>query len=408
MTVQEYLIEYPTESTIINNINTLFESFNMCVNEVIRTAQIIRYNLNLPLDLKALDKVRKAEKSIEFALSAALDSDDVNYGKTKKNVFVERKNDTFKPIDCQELLKSKPDGLMLLLGKDINGKSCYTDLRKAPHILVAGTTGSGKSELLHNFIASIIGKCFIYVIDPKRSEFSVYKDRAGINVISEMSEAVTMLRKSVEEMERRYRLLEERKLKDIDLLNDPSIKPYCIIIDELKDMLMQDKSAEQYIVRLAQKARACGIHLIIGTQTPRADVITGGIKANIPTKIALHTSNQLESRIIFDQNGAEQLFGKGDMLYLANGSFTPIRIQAAYMNESEKERLANSLPYKPSTRFESQTTDRKALIEYHKQAMAQYDQPQPKKKRVGLIQGLINIWNTKPIMFRTDDYPPKI
>lgn len=419
------------ETQEINSINALFEPFDMKVDEVINGAQIVRYNLKLPLDVKKQGKIRRAEKDIQYSLSTVLNCDEVIYGKTKDHVYVERKADTFKPIDFKNLVARLPQkGYYLLLGEDIDGKLTYTNLRKAPHILVAGTTGSGKSELLHTFIASLIFRrkenpCEIYIIDPKRAEYNMYKDRNGVYLITETSEAVEKLKFCVDVMEKRYRMLEAHVgAKDIDHLNDSSIHPIVIVIDELKDLLMQDSKAEQYIVRLAQKARACGIHLILGTQSPRADVITGGIKCNVPTKIALHTSNQLESRIILDQNGAESLFGKGDMLFLGNnGTFVPTRIQAAYINDYDKQRLADAIPYEKHAIEEVEEVENSfgtpewqkrfdaELEEIRRKRQQELPKPvpeQPKKKRLGLFGTMAALMKVKPIMFQSDEYPPRI
>lgn len=427
MTVQAYLNENPNAFSDIQSINAIFESFGIMVNDVIKGAQIIRYKLNLPLDVKAQGKIRRATKDIEYALTSALKCDEIVYGKSQDYVYVEKKADTFDAVRSDLLIPKMPQkGLLLLLGKDIDGKPTYFDLSKAPHVLVAGTTGSGKSELLHTFLASLIYRRSIgvrvwtVIIDPKRAEYSVYKDKSGIELITDMSQAVSKLQDCCTLMEQRYAMLESSGCKDIEQLGDPSIIPVVVIIDELKDLLMQDKNAEQYIVRLAQKARACGIHLILGTQSPRADVITGLIKANVPTKIALHTTNQIESRIIMDQNGAEHLFGKGDMLFLGNGKFNPIRIQAAYTNESSKQNLADGLPYEKHEYSNNQphemtSAEFKAKLKAETgwdfdAAVKNQCTPiqKPKQKRVGLIGGLINLMKVKPIMFQSDDYPPKI
>ena len=423
MTVQEYLNENTSAFKEIKAINTVFEPFGLSIDEVIKGAQIVRYKIKLPYDVKAQGKIRRAEKDIEYTLSTALQTNDIIYGKESDFVYVEKKS-TFEPVMFEDSIFNLPDkGLYLLLGKDLDGKNTYTNLSKAPHILVGGTTGSGKSELLHAFIASLIMRreknpCQLILIDPKRAEFSVYKNRNGIDLITDMSEASKKLSWAVDLMEERYKTLEQNKCKDIYELNDPNMYPYVIIVDELADLMMQERDAEKYIIRLAQKARACGIHLILGTQSPRRDVITGLIKSNIPTKIALHTTSQMESRIILDKGGAEKLFGKGDMLYLGNGAFNPIRIQSSYISQEMKEKIANALSYEEHKEAAFQKTDitsdeLKANIKAETgwdfdNAVARYkvsDAPIKKKKKVGLLKALLSV---KPIMFRTDDYPPKI
>lgn len=455
MTVQEYIRFNPSNRAEIESINKVFESFEMHVDEVIKGSQVVRYKLLLPIDLKTMDKVRKAQKSIEYALPSAINSNEFIYDRTGKYVFIEKKSNDFKPVLFEDYIDNLPrKGLYLLLGKDIEGHNMFTNLSKAPHILVAGTTGSGKSELLHTFVASLVTRryinpCQLYIIDPKIAEFSAYKNRKGITLITEASQAVEELKKACDEMDKRYKELESHGYKDISQAHDLNMQPIVFIIDELKDLLMQSKSVEQYIVRIAQKARGCGIHLIIGTQSPRADVVTGAIKANIPVKIALHTTTKIESRIILDQNGSENLVGRGDMSFLGNGAFEPIRIQAAYVKC--KEDIANLLPYEEKKKAENThdsaidfsrkcrfTSDgigwyyldepEKAYYQYENgrvicvprqiEPVQQIPQPTgdrvnynsgttPKRKRVGLIQTFINLMNVKPIIFETTKYPPR-
>ena len=460
MTVQEYTRFSPSNRAEIESINKVFESFNMHVDEVIKGSQVVRYKLLLPIDLKEQDKIRKAQRSIDYALPSAIDTNEFIYDRTGKYVFIEKKATDFKPVLFENYIDNLPSkGMYLLLGKDIDGHNMYTNLSKAPHILVAGTTGSGKSELLHTFVASLLTRrynnpCQLYIIDPKIAEFSAYKNRKGITLITEASQAVEELKNACDEMDRRYRELESHGYKDITQAKNLNMQPVVFIIDELKDLLMQSKSAEQYIVRIAQKARGCGIHLIIGTQSPRADVVTGAIKANIPTKIALHTTTKIESRIILDQNGAENLVGRGDMLFLGNGAFEPIRIQSAYVRN--KNKIADLLPYEEKKKVEKKaecaidfsrrvhpTADgygwyyhdepNKAYYRYEsgrvvcvpRQVAPVQQTPQPtykvmgnrviynsgvapKRKRVGLIQSFINLMNVKPAMFVTNEYPPRI
>ena len=301
--------------------------------------------------------------------------------------------------------------LNLVLGKDEDGKKVITNLSKAPHILVGGTTGSGKSELLHCFVASLIeGMDYtdveLCIIDPKRSEFSPYRNCPKIKLCTEMSDACECLKIGVDIMESRYATLEKSGAKDIyHYAGNEKMYPIVFIIDELADLMQQCPESEQYIVRIAQKARACGIHLILGTQSPRRDVVTGLIKSNVPTKIALHTSNQVESRIILDQIGAENLLGKGDMFYMANGAFKPIRIQSAYVDEATKSSLAaklKSIPSNPLPHYEI----KEERVSYDH--LLNQEESTNKPRKVGLIQGMINLMKVKPIMFRTDDYPPRI
>lgn len=394
----------------INNLNTLLSPLNLQVNGVVKGSQSVKYVINLPLDLNMQGRIKRTEATLKVAIPTAIGTTEFIYGRDDKSIFIEKRSDEFNVVKFENLISDLPEsGLYLLLGQDDNGKPFYTDLRKAPHMLVAGTTGSGKSELLHTFIASLIYRreknpCQLVIIDPKRSEFSMYENKNAVYLVTEMSEAVDKLKDCCEIMESRYRTIQAHHCKDIMQLNDPSMLPIVIVIDELRDLLMQDKQAEQYIVRLAQKARACGIHLILGTQTPRADVLTGGIKANIPTKIALHTTNALESRIILGVNGAESLFGNGDMLYLGNGKLSLTRMQAAYINNDLKAQIANTIPSEVHT-----TTNHPQNFDYYsyyavqgydlKGAMDNYQEAiknQPKPKKVGFFKGICNLWNAAP------------
>lgn len=373
----------------IQNINTLLSPYGLVVNEVVKGAQNIKYIINLPLDINIQGKIRRSETNIRYALPSALGTNEFTFGHDKNTLFIERKSDVFQVVDFQNFRSALHSSkLNLVLGIDEDGKRVITNLSKAPHILVGGTTGSGKSELLHAFVASLIeGMPYtdvsLLIIDPKRAEFSPYKNCRNIRVITEMDIALNCLTKAVDIMEERYRELEKAQAKDIYKYNGSmKMYPIVIIIDELADLIQSYPQVETPIVRIAQKARACGIHLIIGTQSPRRDVVTGLIKSNIPTKVALHTSNQVESRIILDKSGAENLLGKGDMLFLSNGSFNPIRIQSAYVDEKTKQKLANSIYCK------KQTTN---AAEPQKISYDHLINSEPKK--VGFFQGIKNLWN---------------
>ncbi len=267
--------------------------------------------------------------------------------------------------------------LPLTLGKDIGGKPVVVDLQKMPHLLVAGTTGSGKSVGMNAMVLSLLYKLTpsqvrLIMVDPKMLELSVYQGIPHLlaPVVTDMKEAANALRWCVAEMEQRYRLMASQGVRNIDGFNqkvsdaiadgDPILDPtrstetesvfterlpyIVVLIDELADLMMVvGKKVEELIARLAQKARAAGIHLIIATQRPSVDVITGLIKANIPTRIAFQVSSRIDSRTILDQQGAEQLLGHGDMLYLPPGSGVPIRVHGAFVSDQEVVRVAEDL-----------------------------------------------------------------
>lgn len=239
---------------------------------------------------------------------------------------------------------------MVWLGKDISGKPVYTDLAKLPHLLIAGTTGSGKSGCVNCIISSMLLRANpelvkMILIDPKKVELSHYEyiPHLLVPVVTNMKNAAGVLHNVVKEMENRYELMELDRSRNLDEVNRVRLRrgeralPYVvIIIDELADLMMVSPAeVEEYIIRLAQKARAVGIHLVVATQRPSVDVITGMIKANIPSRIAFAVSSQTDSRVVLDQNGAEALLGMGDMLFKPLGSTRLQRIQGAYITEEE-------------------------------------------------------------------------
>ncbi|MDS4070363.1 MAG: DNA translocase FtsK 4TM domain-containing protein [Candidatus Competibacter sp.] len=272
--------------------------------------------------------------------------------------------------------------LTLTLGKDIGGRPVVANLAKMPHLLVAGTTGSGKSVAINAMLLSLLYKAppsevRLILVDPKMLELSVYEDIPHLltPVVTDMKEAANALRWCVAEMERRYRLMATLKVRNIagfnrkvidalaagEGLTDPFWRPggegtpgeipvlqplpfIVVVIDELADMMMiVGKKVEELIARLAQKARAAGIHLILATQRPSVDVITGLIKANIPTRVAFQVSSRVDSRTILDQMGAEQLLGHGDMLYLPPGTGLPQRVHGAFVDDHEVNRVVDYL-----------------------------------------------------------------
>ena len=289
-------------------------------------------------------------------------------------------------IYLSELLRSKeydksPSPLTLALGKDIGGRPVVADLARMPHLLVAGTTGSGKSVGVNAMVLSLLYKASakdvrILMIDPKMLELSVYQGIPHLlaPVVTDMKEAANGLRWCVAEMERRYKVMSaigvrnlsgfNRKVKDAkdagQPLMDPLFRPnpelgeaprpleelpYIVVfIDEFADMMLGvGKKVEELIARLAQKARAAGIHLILATQRPSVDVITGLIKANIPTRIAFQVSSKMDSRVILDQSGAQTLLGHGDMLYLPPGTAVPERVHGAFVSDEEVHRVVAHL-----------------------------------------------------------------
>ncbi|MBE6661136.1 MAG: DNA translocase FtsK [Ruminococcaceae bacterium] len=268
---------------------------------------------------------------------------------TRETVFLRRL------IDSNEF-RSRPSKLTACLGEDVAGNPILFDIVKMPHLLVAGTTGSGKSVCINDFIMSLVYKSTpqevkIILIDPKQVEFTVYKDMPHLMapIVCDPKRAAAVLNLAVLEMEKRFQMIRDVQARNIEgynaaTENDRYEHPYMphivIIIDELADLMMQAKDeVENSIVRLAQKARAAGMHLIIGTQRPSVDVITGLIKANVPSRIACTVVSQVDSRTILDVAGAEKLLGMGDMLYAPVGSPKPLRVQGAFVSDGEVERI---------------------------------------------------------------------
>ncbi|MBI5004633.1 MAG: DNA translocase FtsK 4TM domain-containing protein [Candidatus Lloydbacteria bacterium] len=266
----------------------------------------------------------------------------------------------------------KPNPLLFSLGKDISGKAHFADLGKMPHLLVAGTTGSGKSVMIHTLITSLLYRnspeiLKFIMIDPKRVELTLYNSIPHLltPVVTDPKKAILALKWATKEMERRYDILETEAVRDIDSYHNTVLKPaleklknqnpeavdevelpetmpyIVIIIDELADIMTSyPRELESSIVRLAQMSRAVGIHLVLSTQRPSVDVITGLIKANIPARIALQVSSQIDSRTILDTSGAEKLLGSGDMLFLSGEMSKPRRLQSAFISEQEVKKVA--------------------------------------------------------------------
>ncbi|MCX6051703.1 MAG: DNA translocase FtsK [Campylobacterales bacterium] len=279
----------------------------------------------------------------------------------KDVVGIEIPNATVDTIYLRDLLDSKlfkesSSPLTIVLGKDIVGKPFITDLKKLPHLLIAGTTGSGKSVGINAMILSLLYKnspdqLRLLMIDPKMLEFSIYNDIPHLltPVITKPKQAIVALNNMVHEMERRYQLMSENRTKNIENYND-KVKveggehfPYIVvIIDELADLMMTSgKDVEHSIARLAQMARASGIHLVVATQRPSVDVVTGLIKANLPSRISYRVGQKVDSKIILDQQGAESLLGKGDMLFTPPGSTGLVRLHAPWSTEAEIENIVN-------------------------------------------------------------------
>lgn len=316
------------------------------------------------MELKAGTKVNKL-LGIQREIALALAAKDVRIQAPipgKSTIGIELPNKVNAAVSFKEVFSSMPSVneknlLAVGLGKDIMGKVRWVEINDTPHMLVAGSTGSGKSVCINCIIASILMRSRpeevkLVLVDPKKVEFSMYNGVPHLlcPVVTNPKKASVALQNIVSEMERRYELFEHTKCKKISQYNEfcernPEYKklPYIVvIIDELADlMLVAAKEVEDSIMRITQMARAAGIHLIVATQRPSTDIITGVVKANIPTRISFAVSSSIDSRTILDMVGAEKLLGKGDMLFLPMGENQPTRIQGAFVSEEELQKIVD-------------------------------------------------------------------
>ncbi|MDO4594315.1 MAG: DNA translocase FtsK 4TM domain-containing protein [Tissierellia bacterium] len=360
-------------SKIAKIIEDTLESFSI-------QSKVMQVNIGPTVTCFELKPARgiKVSKIVNLAddLALALASSDIRIeapipGKPHVGIEVPNKNMEivgFKElINTDQFVKSKYK-LPFILGKSISGSPVVSDISKMPHLLVAGATGSGKSVCINTIIMSLIYKFSpdevkLLLIDPKMVELSVYNGIPHLimPVISDPKKASSALYWAVSEMERRYKLFGEYRVRDISSYKkkqqeDESMENLAyevVIIDELSDLMMVSANeVEDYICRLAQMSRACGIHLIIATQRPTVDVITGTIKANIPSRIAFAVSSQIDSRTILDCSGAEKLLGKGDMLFYPSDYMKPKRIQGSFVSDSEVVRVVNAIKDENSSNYD--------------------------------------------------------
>ena len=347
---------------------------------------ITRFELQLAAGIK-VSRVSGLSKDIARGLSVtSVRIVDVIQGKSVFGLEIpnqEREMVSFRDLIASKNFENSKSKLTFAMGKDIAGMPVVADLGKMPHVLVAGTTGSGKSVAINTMILSLLYKSTpeevrLIMIDPKMLELSVYEGIPHLltPVVTDMKDAQNALRWAVAEMERRYKLMSKlgvrnlagynQKIVDAEKAGEPirdplfqlieplqegeefpvlsSLPSIVIVIDELADMMMiVGKKVEQLIARLAQKARAAGIHLVLATQRPSVDVLTGLIKANVPTRISFQVSSRIDSRTILDQGGAESLLGNGDMLFLPSGSSIPIRAHGAFVDDHEVHKIVDFL-----------------------------------------------------------------
>ncbi|WP_245415716.1 DNA translocase FtsK [Alteribacter populi] len=359
-------------------LNQTLEYFNVRakVVNVTRGPSVTRFEVQPEPGVK-VSKITNLQDDIKLSLAAK----DIRIEAPipgKNTIGIEVPNRKSSPVFLRDILKSKSyiqseSPLMAALGVDIGGQPIVTDLQKMPHGLIAGATGSGKSVCVNAILLSLLYKASpknvrFLLIDPKMVELAPYNGipHLAAPVITDAKEATQALKWAVEEMERRYERFAETGSRDLNRYNqkmkeqgkeDQTFPYLVVVVDELADLMMvSPQDVEDAICRIAQKARACGIHLLVATQRPSVDVITGLIKANIPTRVAFSVSAQTDSRTILDASGAERLLGRGDMLFLGNGESKPVRLQGAFVSDDEIERVTEHVKRNgpPSFLFEKE------------------------------------------------------
>ena len=345
----------------VRRLEETLESFGVDskICNVVRGPAVTRYEMELKPGVK-MNKITSLHEDIALSLGVTSVHVAAVPGKSS-TIGIEVPNSIVTSVPIKEVLASKEfrtnkSALAFAAGKDISGNYIIGDIAKMPHLLIAGTTGSGKSVCMNSIIVSLLYRdspeeCRLIMIDPKVVELSIYNGvpHLLIPVVTDPKKAAGALQWAVTEMDRRYKRFEDARVRDLAGFNkkaaaDPELEPMpriVVIIDELADLMMvAAKEVETSIARLAAKARAAGMHLVIATQRPSADVITGVIKANIPSRIAFAVSSAMESNIIMGTRGAEKLLGKGDMFYAPQGASKPKRVQGCFISDEEVEKVA--------------------------------------------------------------------
>lgn len=344
----------------IERLETAFHSFgvNLSVVGYTRGPKVTRYEAEIEAGTK-LSKLENLEKDIALALGAASVRIAAMPNKIA-TVGIEVPNKVVSTVYLRDIIdsnefKNSASKLTFAIGQNISGEAVVGNIAKMPHLLVAGTTGSGKSVCLNSLILSILYKStpdevkFI-MIDPKMVEFKIYNGipHLLVPVVTEPKKAAGALQWAVVEMEKRYRYLSDENVRDLASYNavmktredGKTLPQLVVVIDELADLMMTaSKEVEESIIRIAQMGRAAGVHLVIATQSPRADIITGLMKSNIPARIALQVSSAVESRIIMDATGADKLLGNGDMLFRKDSGSKAVRIQGTWVSDEEREEV---------------------------------------------------------------------
>ena len=343
--------------TSSNLLESVFQDFNIEIQVVnVKLGPVVTLFEILPAAGIKINTIINLADDISRSMGVGAVRISQIYGTQYLGVEVpndERETVTIRELLSNENFKNTSSKIPICIGKDISGNIEVIDLSKTPHLLVAGTTGSGKSVFINTLLASILYKFSpkdlrLILIDPKMLELSVYNDIAHLltPVVTEPKKAILALKWVCKEMERRYSLMNEENTRSLEGYNAKSIEklPYIVVfIDEMADLMMTaGKEVEHYVQRLAQMARACGIHLVMATQRPSVDIITGSIKANFPSRISFQVASKYDSRTVLGEIGAEQLLGNGDMLMSKNGG-NIIRYQSAFISDNEVNNLIKEI-----------------------------------------------------------------
>lgn len=398
-------------------IETNIEKLEKVLKDFGISAKVVEVNVGpsvtqYELEISSGTKVNKI-LSLNREISLALAKKDVRIQAPipgKSTVGIELANESISAVGLREILEDKkikesPDVIEVALGKNIMGKNISCQIDKTPHLLVAGATGSGKSVCINCIIASILmrakpNEVKLVLVDPKKVELSMYNGipHLLIPVVTDPRKANEALKKIVHEMELRYDKFSEKNVKNIKTYNEwvdkqneslpddaqiPHMYYIVVIVDELADlMLVASKEVEDSIMRITQMARAAGIHLIVATQRPSTDVITGVVKANIPSRISFAVSSSIDSRTILDSTGAEKLLGKGDMLFLPMGENDPVRVQGAYVSDEDLQKIVDFTVEQQKAQYDErfmnlnpELDSSRASLDDVKDAKEEYDDP---------------------------------
>ena len=366
-----------TKSTIISTLQD-FKVPDASIASVTFGPTVARYNVLFPRNIHP-KKVVALDQSIAISLRSSGVNVYPNYEDGVVSIEVPNKERQFVQLGCMlsgdTFINSKSSSLMFAMGKDVANRKVYGDISKMIHLLVAGSSGSGKSVFLGSLIISLIYKYSpeelrLILIDPKKTEFVLYNDLPHLminEIITDAHKAVQSLNWAIMEMNRRYGLFEQMSRSGAYVVNldqynaqvekSKRLPKIVIIIDELADlMLAAKKEMEDRIQNLTQKARAAGIHLIVATQRPSTDVITGVIKSNLATRVAFYVATEVDSRVILDQSGAQKLLGKGDLLYTMPGVAAPIRVQSAFISTEESQKVVNFIKANNEAYYDEEAT----------------------------------------------------